>query len=157
MDDEAVTLTDEHALLLDRVAALVADVLTVAMEDRWPHREMRALLGYLHAEVLRQVGDEERLLFPGGATPPGLDRLRRDHLRLRHCAEALAGAAGGGSGWSVARVATTSRDLLTMLERHLATEDALLRSAYAHGPVPATAALTSRGTTARRPAGTAGR
>lgn len=138
------TLTDEHMLLLDHVAGLVDDMVTVAAEDRWPRRQLRALLDYLDAEVLRQIGDEERLLFPGRPTPPGFDRLRRDHVRLRHCVEVLAGAARPGSGWSVVQVATTGRDLLTMLERHLGAEEALLRTAHQTAPVPATAVLAGR-------------
>lgn len=140
----ALTLTDEHALLLDHVAARVEDVMAAAAEDRWPGQELQALLRYLHAAVLRHLAEEERLLFPGQPSPPGFARLRRDHRRLRHCADALARAAGGESGRSLARVATTSRDLLTMLERHLATEDALLMTSHTPGPVPATAVLTDR-------------
>lgn len=144
LDGRTLTLTDEHALLLGRVSARAEDVLAVATEDRWPGPELRAMLGYLRTEVMRQLGDEERLLFPGQAAPPGFARLRRDHVRLRHCTEALAGAASGESGWTVERLATTSRDLLSMLERHLEAEEALLTTAYTPGLVPATAALTDR-------------
>lgn len=59
------TLTDEHTLLPGHVAGLVDDMVTVAAEDRWPRRRLRALLGYLDAGVSRQIGDEERLLLPG--------------------------------------------------------------------------------------------
>lgn len=143
-DGVALTLTDEHALLLGQVSARAADLLTAAAEDRWPRQELQSLLGYLRAEVLRQVVDEERLLFPPHPTPPGFARLRRDHVRLRHCTETLAEAAGGEPGWTPAQLTRITLDLLTQLERHLAAEEALLATARAPRPVLATAVLTGR-------------
>lgn len=144
LDGPALTLTDEHALLLDQVAVRAEDVVTAAAQDRWPHRELKALLDYLHAEVLRQVVDEERLLFPYRPTSPSIARLSRDHRRLRHCTEALADAASGESRCTLARLVATSRDLVAMLERHLTVEDAQLTLAYTPHRVPATAILAGR-------------
>ena len=73
----ALTLTDEHALLLRQVAIRAEDVLAVIAEDRWPTAELQALIGYLRAEVLCQAGDEEWLLFPAHDAPPGFTRLSR--------------------------------------------------------------------------------
>lgn len=147
LDGAALTLTDEHALLLGEVAARAEDVLAVAARSEWPHRELGRLLGYLHAEVLRQVVDEERLLIHSRSAPPDLFRLIRDHLRLRHCVEALGRAAEGSGAWTPDRLATTTRDLLGLLGRHLVVEERLLAGARAPHAVPATAVLarTARG------------
>lgn len=135
------TLTDEHALLLGEAARRTEDVLAVATQNEWPHRELRRLLDYLHAEVMRQVVAEERLLFRYQSVPADLFRLSRDHLRLRHCIAALARAAEPHSGWTLVRLAAAMRDLLSMLERHAAVEERLLAGACAPHAVPATAVL----------------
>lgn len=49
--------------------------LAVATAGRWPSRELGALLGYLRTEILRQVADEELLLFPARRPDAGLARL----------------------------------------------------------------------------------
>ena len=67
--DPPLTLADEHALLLSQVVIRAEALLAVTAEDRWPARELQALVGYLRAEVLGQDADEERLLFPAGASP----------------------------------------------------------------------------------------
>lgn len=143
-DGAALTLTDEHALLLGRVTARAEDVLTVAARDEWPRRELRRLLDCLRTEVLRQVDDEEELLFRHRSGPPGLGRLSRDHLRLRHCVEALARAADRQSRSTLVQLAATTRDLLTLLEHHLAVEEKLLAGTRAPHAVPATAVLAGR-------------
>ncbi len=143
-DDSPLTLTEEHALLLRQVAARTEDLLTVTAGNRWPQRELQALVGYLRTEVMRQVIDEEWLLFRTDATGPDLSGLERDHLRLRRGVQALAEAADGRSGWSTARLATTTQHLLALLEDHLLAEDALLLAASAPRGVPATEVLTGR-------------
>jgi len=50
-----LTLAGEHELLLRQVTSRAADLLAAAAEGRWPAAELQALLGYLRAEVLRQV------------------------------------------------------------------------------------------------------
>ena len=112
-----LTLAGEHALLLSQVVIRAEDLLAVTAEDRWPARELQALLGYLRAEVLGQDADEERLLFPAGASP-GVSRLARDHARLRAAIETLERVAAGESTWSPAELAAATRDLLHQLERH---------------------------------------
>jgi hypothetical protein len=58
------TLADEHMLLLGQVAVRAGELLAAAARGRWPAAELAALTGYIRAEVLRQVADEEMLLFP---------------------------------------------------------------------------------------------
>ncbi len=139
-----VTLADEHALLLEQVAIRAGYVLTMTGGGRWPARELQRLLGYVRAEVLRQAGDEEMLLFPARGTVPGLARLGRDHARLRSATEMLERAVAGDGAWSPARLATVIRDLVGQLERHLAAEEKLLASGGAPGQVPAIAGRGGR-------------
>lgn len=143
LDDAPLTLAEEHALLLCQVAARIEDLLTAA-EERWPRHELRALVGYLRTEVMRQALDEEWLLFPNRSVPPGLDELHRDHQSLRHCTETLAQAASGAPGWTAGRLAVTTQDLLTLLEGHLAAEETVLTRGDASRALPATAVLTGR-------------
>ena len=135
-----LTLAGEHALLLSQVVTRAGDLLAVTAEDRWPARELQALAGYLRAEVLGQDADEERLLFPAGASA-GVSRLARDHARLRAAIETLEGAAAGPSTWSPAELAAATRDLLRRLERHLRAGEAVLAAAGPPGEVPATTVL----------------
>lgn len=130
-----LTLAGEHALLLEQVAIRADDVLAVAARNRWPARELQRLLGYLRAEVLRQAGDEEMLLFASLGTSPGPGRLGRDHARLREAIEILERAAAGDGTWSCARLATMVRDLVCQLERHLAAEERLLAAGRVPGKV----------------------
>jgi uncharacterized protein (DUF2249 family) len=136
----AVTLAGEHALLLSQVVTRAEDLLAVTAEDRWPARELQALVGYLRAEVLGQDADEERLLFPAGADA-GISRLARDHARLRAAIETLERVAAGESTWSPAELAAATRDLLHQLERHLHAGEAVLAAAGTPGKVPATTML----------------
>ncbi len=138
--DSPLTLADEHASLLSQVVIRAEDLLAVTAEDRWPARELQALLGYLRAEVLGQDADEERLLFPAGASP-GISRLARDHARLRAAIETLERVAAGESTWSPAELAAAIRDFLHQLERHFHAGQALLAAAGAPGKVPATTML----------------
>lgn len=137
--DTRTTLTMEHAHLLTQVTDRARDVLRVAGQDRWPSRELTALAGYLRAELIRQVTDEERLLFPAHETTPELSRLARDHARLRACVDTLAAAARERGTRSPAQLATTVRDLLTQLGNHLTTEQAIL--AAQDRPATSTSAL----------------
>jgi len=140
--DPPLTLTDEHALLLEQVAIRAEDVLIAAAGDRWPTQELRRLLGYVRTEVLRQAGDEEMLLFTPGAST-GLARLERDHVRLRHATEVLERAASGEATWSLGRLAAVTRDLVCQLERHLAEEERLLAIGGTHSQ-QAVACLSGR-------------
>jgi uncharacterized protein (DUF2249 family) len=138
--DLPLTLTDEHTLLLSQVVIRAEDLLAVTDEGRWPARELRALLGYLRAEVLRQAADEETLLFPADASP-GISRLALDHARLRDAIETLERMAADVSTRSPAQLAAATRDLLHQLERHFHAGEALLATAGAPGKVPATTML----------------
>jgi uncharacterized protein (DUF2249 family) len=117
-------------------------VTSEADEGRWPQPQLRELLNYLHLEVLRQLVDEEWLLFRVVRhAPDELARLRRDHLELRLAIEVLdqAAATGGGTeGLSPQQLSATTRDLLAQLGRHLADEDEL---AIVGEATPATASL----------------
>nr|MDQ2876736.1 hemerythrin domain-containing protein [Actinomycetota bacterium] len=111
-------------------------------EGRWPARELAALAGYLRAEVLRQAGDEEWLLFPARPAPD-FARLERDHERLRAGTEVLEQAAAGGGMHSRAQVAAVTRDILAQLRDHLAAEEQVLAAAEPD-QVPATTEPGSR-------------
>ena len=135
-----LTLADEHMLLLCQVTARAEELLTVASGGRWPAAELASLAGYLRAEVLRHVSEEEILLFPASATPAAA-RLARDHARLRAGAELLARAAAGEQILSPGQLAAATRDFIDQLEYHMSAEEKLLGSGHAPRTVPAIAAL----------------
>jgi hypothetical protein len=125
---QPLTLAEEHVLLLRQVAARAPEErLTAAADGRWPGVELAALAGYAQAEVLRQISDEERLLFPAAPVRQAA-ALARDHTRLRSAAELLARAAAGEQPMPAAQVGAVVRDLATQLERHLSAEENLLAS-----------------------------
>jgi uncharacterized protein (DUF2249 family) len=138
-----LTLAEEHMLLLWQITESAEKLLTTTERGRWPGAELAALAGYAQAEVLRQVSDEEALLFPAvpAQTAAG---LARDHVRLRAAAELLSRAAAGEQAMSPAQVATAVRDFVVQLERHLLTEDDLLASDRAPQDVPGTVNLGGR-------------
>ena len=132
-----LTLAEEHVLLLWQVTASAEKLLTATEHGRWPGAELAALAGYAQAEVLRQVSDEEALLFP--AVPAHtVAGLVRDHVRLRAAAELLARAAAGDQPMSPAQLAAAVRDFVVQLERHLRNEDDLLAPGRAPRDVPGT-------------------
>jgi uncharacterized protein (DUF2249 family) len=141
-DARTASLKDEHALLMREVRARAEAVTSAADEGRWPAAELRELLNYLHLEVLRQVAEEEWLLFRVVRhAADELARLRREHLELRLAIEVLDQAAATGGepgGLSPAQLSAVTRDLTAQLDAHMAAEDAL---AVAGGTVPATASL----------------
>jgi uncharacterized protein (DUF2249 family) len=140
------TLPAEHAVLRRNVDARAAALLAESEAGRWPQIELEELLNYLRLEVLRQVADEEWLLFRvAHHTPDELALLRREHLELHLAVEELAEAAatrGHAGDWSPQRLTATTRDLGAQLERHLADEEQLL--ANAAEAAPAMASLGSR-------------
>ncbi|MDQ2816496.1 MAG: hemerythrin domain-containing protein [Actinomycetota bacterium] len=135
-----LTLAEEHVLLLWQVTASAEKLLTATEHGLWPGTELAALAGYAQAEVLRQVSDEEALLFPAvpAQTVAG---LARDHVRLRAAAELLARAAAGEQPMSPAQLAAAVRDFVVQLERHLRNEDDLLAPGRAARGVPGTVSL----------------
>jgi uncharacterized protein (DUF2249 family) len=137
---QPLTLTEEHMLLLRQVTASAEKLLTAIDRDRWPDAELAALAGYARAEVLRQVSDEEVLLFPA-ATAQTTAGLAKDHARLRAAAELLTRAAAGEQPMSLVQLAAAVRDFVTQLERHLRNEEDLLASDRAPQDVPGTTQL----------------
>jgi uncharacterized protein (DUF2249 family) len=142
----SATLPEEHAVLRANIATRATVLLSESEAGRWPQPELEELLNYLRLEVLRQVADEEWLLFRAAHhTPDELALLRREHLELHLAVEELAEAAatrGRAGGWSPQRLTTTTLDLRDQLERHLNDEERVL--ADAGDAAPATASLGSR-------------
>jgi uncharacterized protein (DUF2249 family) len=129
-----LTLSGEHALLLGQVTARVDATVREIENGRWPTNELRELVNYLHLEVLRQIVDEEWLLFrTSRSTPEGLDRLRRDHLELRLTIDLLTHATMSRE-LSPTQVVATIDHLLTQLTDHMAAEERLLGAAGAEVP-----------------------
>jgi len=136
----ALTLAEEHVLVLWQVMTSAEKLVTAAEQGRWPGAELTALAGYARAEVLRQASDEEALLFPGVPAQTAA-RLARDHVRLRAAAELLTRAAAGEQPMAPAQLTVVVRDFVTQLERHQRNEENLLASGRGGQRVPATVAL----------------
>jgi uncharacterized protein (DUF2249 family) len=128
--EPAPTLAQEHASLLSQVRRRADAVLAEADAGRWPDAELRELLNYLRLEVLRQVVDEEWLLFRAAHhAGEQLALLRREHLELRLAVDGLARIdveRSAGAPISTAQLSAVTGDLLTQLETHLAAEEDLL-------------------------------
>ena len=105
------SLSDEHAVLRREVTSRADRVLREADEGRWPVEELAALMDYLHLEVLRQVVDEEWLLFRTARhTADDMARLRADHLELRLTIEELPPATLAGPDGTIRRLGRRARD-----------------------------------------------
>lgn len=131
--DQPPGLAEEHDHLLCQVAARAEDLLAAVGGDHWPARELDALVGYLRAEILQQVTEEELLLFPTCAAPPDRHHLACEHARLRAGIAVLELAAGNGRR-SPAMLAGAVSDLLRQLEAHLAAEETILAACRARQP-----------------------
>lgn len=131
-------LADEHAELLSQVTVR-SDAVLSAIPASWPTDELAALLDYLHYELIDQVSTEEWQLLPladRAADRPQIDRIARDHTRLRAGVEALAQAAAAPTGSrDVRQVATLIRDLVSQLGLHLRAEEAALAVADETGEI----------------------
>ena len=126
----AASLADEHALLRREVHSRAEPVLRAAEQGSWPAPELTALVNYLQLEVLRQLADEEWLLFRNAHTASQeLAALRRDHLELRLAIDRLTEAATARSSFTYDQLAAATRDLLDQLEAHLAAEEDVLSDA----------------------------
>jgi hypothetical protein len=142
-DSSPFTLADEHDMLLLQVAAR-ADVLLSALEmPDWPSGELRALLDYLRAEVLRQVCDEETSLIAGRLNETAAAALLDDHVRLRTAVELLTEAADERHRRSASAISDIVTDIFTQLESHCIAEEALL-SPSGRPTDPATSASRGR-------------
>jgi len=142
-DDRPLTLSEEHGLLLRQVATRAEELLAVTVDGGWPTRELQALLTYMRAEVLRQVVDEGRLLFPSHASSSAVGGLGRDHTTLRLLTEMLAEAAAEERPHHPAQLAATTQELVAHLEHHLNAEQAALE-AGGQNEMPGTTYLTRR-------------
>lgn len=131
------TLSAEHRLLWDEVSALASSVRLAA--GAWPEQQLHQLLNYLHLELLRQLNDEEWLLFRDLAHhTEQLAVLRQQHLQLRLAVDALTAADAEPQPGDRAQLNALVAELLSRLQVHLASEEALLD---AHRQAPSTAAM----------------
>ena len=121
-NERCATLAVEPAHLLDRVAALVDEVLQATIEGRWPQAELVALVACLRAEVLPRAQHEACEVFDRRVSGADRAQLLRDHRRLREATAVLARALAGEGTRSPAHVAATARSVLAQLDRHLASE-----------------------------------
>lgn len=139
----ATSLPAEHAVLRKGVAVRAEAVIHEAEQGRWPTRGLVALVNYLQLELLRQIADEEWLLFRAARhETDALARLRNQHLELRLGIDALTQAAARGGQLTPAQLAVTTRDLLAHIDAHLAAEETVLAAADA--ATPSTASLGSQ-------------
>ena len=137
------TLSDEHARLLREVLLRAAAVDTVIDGQTWPHRELAALTEFLRATLLRQMSDEESLLYPHDATHAPFAELSAGHARLYQLSQRLEEMRD--SRCSLHRLRVLLDDLITMLRMHLAAEQAVLDAVEAADvEVPAVATLNDR-------------
>lgn len=142
-DQVAASLAAEHAVLQEAVHARAGPVVRAAEAGSWPGTELSELVNYLQLEVLRQIADEEWLLFRNARQASDeLAALRRDHLELRLTVERLTEAATARATFTAAQLAAATRDLLEQLDAHLRAEEQQLTTA---GNTPAsTASLGSQ-------------
>ena len=134
-DQVAASLAEEHAVLRQAVHARAEPVVRAAEAGNWPTTELSELVNYLQLEVLRQITDEEWLLFRNARQASDeLAALRRDHLELRLTVDRMTEAATARSTFTAAQLAVVTRDLLEQLDAHLSAEEQQLSTA---GNVPA--------------------
>ena len=134
-DQVAASLAEEHAVLRQAVHTRADPVVRAAEAGNWPANELSELVNYLQLEVLRQIADEEWLLFRNARQASGeLAALRRDHLELRLAVDRMTEAATARSTFTAAQLAAVTRDLLEQLDAHLSAEERQLSIA---GNVPA--------------------
>lgn len=136
------TLAGEHARLMRDVAHRAASALALLDARACPHAELRTLTNYLRTAVLRQVSDEEALLYPHDTSAPPFAELSADHLRL-HTLTAQLESAGNEPGPS-ANLHTIIDELLSTLQRHLADEQRVFAALpHAETDVPSAADLAA--------------
>jgi hypothetical protein len=108
------------------------------------------LTAFLRAAVLRQMSDEDRLLFPGYQTAASFRGLRADHLRLHTLTQQLEQVSIDPC--SLPLLATLIDEFIGTLQRHLEEELAVFATRVDVPPdLPITAELPNR--TARWPLG----
>lgn len=117
------SLADEHLALLHDVRRRADAAVALIDAHAWPSGELDTLARYLRTSVLRQASDEEFLLYPHGASAP-LAELSGDHVRLHEITGRLECA--NAKSCSLPGLRAHIEELLTVLERHLAAEQAVL-------------------------------
>ena len=129
-DEVATSLAEEHEVVRQAVQARAELVIRAADGGTWPAAELTELVNYLQLEVLRQIADEEWLLFRTARTASGeLAALRRDHLELRLSVDRLTEAATARATFTAAQLAAATQDLLDQLDTHLRDEEQQLDAA----------------------------
>jgi len=140
-----ITLDEEHAALLRGVRRRADAVIALLAARTWPHSELATLTGFLRTVLLRQVSDEESLLFPHDATAAPFAELSAAHVRIYELTEALDHAYEHPC--PMAQLRRLVEELLTTLRRHLAEERELLMTLAATDlevPAAATVSQTHR-------------
>jgi hypothetical protein len=136
------TLAGEHALLMRDVTRRAESVLALLDARAWPHAELGTLTAFLRSVVLRQVSDEEVLLFPHDATAAPFAELCAEHVRLHTLTAQLERVLADPCPPHELRALIT--DLLGTLHRHLLDEQAVLAALPdAPADVPSAAALAA--------------
>lgn len=129
-DEVPKSLAEEHAVLRRAVHARAEAVVRAADADSWPATALTELVNYLQLEVLRQIADEEWLLFrTARAASDELATLRRDHLELRLAVDRLTEAATARDTYTAGQLSAATRDLLAQLDAHLRAEEQQLEAA----------------------------
>lgn len=136
------TLAGEHARLMRDVARRAAPVLALLDARAWPHAEIGTLTAFLRSAVLRQMSDEEVLLYPHDSSTPPFAELSAEHVLLHsQIAELEKVYAAPGSQ---AELRAVLDELLDTLRRHLDSEHAVLSALPAgEGAVPSVADLAA--------------
>lgn len=137
------TLADEHEDLLRGVERRAAAVDALVAARTWPHGEIGTLTRFLRTTLLRQVADEEHLLYPHDATAAPFAELGAAHARLVELTQLLEDVRERRR--PLAQLRELVDELLTTMRRHLAEEEAVLAAlAAADLDVPAAATLSER-------------
>lgn len=136
------TLSGEHAILMRDVEHRAAPVLALLGTRTWPHAELGVLASFLRTTVLRQVSDEEALLYPRDASAPPFAELSADHVRLHILTTQLEAAYAQPCSRPDLRALVD--DLLNTLREHLSEEQGVLATlANADVAVPSAAGLAA--------------
>ncbi len=121
-------LEGEDSELLWQATARAEALLTDLEDGRPTESDLAGLLGYVRDVVLVRITDEDRTVLPTLQQAPGdhpeLDQLHQEHLSLRSDIDDLAAAAQQDK--TPADLPSIVRRLIARLERHLATEAAIL-------------------------------
>lgn len=141
LDHTTATLAEEHATLLRGVQCRAAAVDALIGAHAWPHSELATLTGFLRTALLRQVSDEEHLLYPHDATAAPFAELSSAHAQLYELTERLEGLRQRPA--PLRQLRELLDELLSTLRKHLTEEEAVLATLAATGlDVPATATLS---------------